>query len=236
MDFSKILDYVGGVLNASKFGIKYVVALFAVLILILLASWLLRKFTEKVRTGGRRNGRLEIQETVMIDRSRSLAVVSCDDVEHLLLLGGASDVVVASDLQNVLRASQGGPATPPATPPLQSPTPQSVTTLPSQSTGTVRTAAAPKAPPPPKPMPHIPPAAPIGARQKTAAQPLPSSTPRTISSIPTNEAPGDQQSGDTMPKIRSIRDETVRINGEDATSEDSSMAPSLSNFRPGGEK
>lgn len=42
----------------------------------------------------RQGQRLALRETLQIDRSRSLRIVSCDGREVLLLIGGGSDVVL----------------------------------------------------------------------------------------------------------------------------------------------
>ena len=42
----------------------------------------------------RQGQRLAVRETLQVDRSRSLRIVSCDGREVLLLVGGGSDVVL----------------------------------------------------------------------------------------------------------------------------------------------
>ena len=46
-----------------------------------------------------RNGnRLEVLETTVVDTTRRLVLVRCDDVEHLIMVGGAADLVVQSEV------------------------------------------------------------------------------------------------------------------------------------------
>ncbi|MBK5910494.1 hypothetical protein CCR85_03175 [Rhodothalassium salexigens] len=48
-------------------------------------------------TNGRSKRRLELVETLALDARRRLVLVRCDDRDHLLLLGGHTDQVVAAD-------------------------------------------------------------------------------------------------------------------------------------------
>lgn len=57
-------------------------------------------------------GRLQVLESTSVDADRRLILVRCDEVEHLIMVGGPADVVVESDV----RKSRSGakPARPPA--------------------------------------------------------------------------------------------------------------------------
>ncbi|WP_455480011.1 flagellar biosynthetic protein FliO [Bartonella sp. B23] len=44
------------------------------------------------------SSRLTLCETIAIDRARRLVLVRCDDKEHLLLIGGFTDIVVESNV------------------------------------------------------------------------------------------------------------------------------------------
>lgn len=44
--------------------------------------------------------RLALCETIAIDRTRHLILVRCDDKEHLLLIGGLSDIVVEANINS----------------------------------------------------------------------------------------------------------------------------------------
>ena len=101
-------------------GLKVVLFVIVVLGLLALAFWLLR------RLGGGRLGsdatrgrqlRLAVIDQTMVDSRRRLVLIRRDNVEHLLIIGGPSDVVVE---QNIVRAAtalrEAGPARPPAMP------------------------------------------------------------------------------------------------------------------------
>lgn len=67
------------------------ISLAAVISLVVLAGRMARA-TGLVKL--RQGQRLALRETLQIDRSRSLRIVSCDGREILLLIGGGSDVVL----------------------------------------------------------------------------------------------------------------------------------------------
>lgn len=67
------------------------ISLAAVIGLVVLAGRMARA-TGLVKS--RQGQRLALSETLQIDRSRSLRIVSCDGREILLLIGGGSDVVL----------------------------------------------------------------------------------------------------------------------------------------------
>lgn len=75
--------------------LRFVASLVLVLGLILGLLWVVRRFGlggMVVRPAGRR--RLALVESMALDGKRRLVLVRRDGCEHLLLLGGAGDVVV----------------------------------------------------------------------------------------------------------------------------------------------
>ncbi|WP_407151580.1 flagellar biosynthetic protein FliO [Bradyrhizobium sp. ORS 86] len=87
--------------------LTFVFAFVAVLALIGVAAWLVRRF------GGNRLGananrgrmpRLAVIDAAAVDGRRRLVLVRRDNVEHLLMIGGPSDIVVEP---NIVRASPG---------------------------------------------------------------------------------------------------------------------------------
>jgi Flagellar biosynthesis protein, FliO len=73
------------------------------LALLLLTLLLLRLFGRSVR--GRRGTRLAISEYYEIDKSRRLVLVRRDDMEHLVMIGGAQDVVIETNIGSPLVAT-----------------------------------------------------------------------------------------------------------------------------------
>src|ERR1700710_557294 len=84
--------------------ITFVFAFVAVLALIGAAAWLVRRFAGN-RLGANANRgrmpRLAVIDAAAVDGRRRLVLVRRDNVEHLLMIGGPTDIVVE---QNIVRA------------------------------------------------------------------------------------------------------------------------------------
>src|SRR3954463_4516342 len=77
----------------------------AVLALIGLAAWLVRRFATNrlgANTNRGRMPRLAVIDAAAVDGRRRLVLVRRDNVEHLLMIGGPSDIVVEP---NIVRAT-----------------------------------------------------------------------------------------------------------------------------------
>src|SRR5262249_43766098 len=85
--------------------LKVVFALIVVLGLLALAFWLLRRVGGE-RVGGTaargRQRRLAVVDAAMVDGRRRLVLIRRDNIEHLLIIGGPTDVVIE---QNIVRAA-----------------------------------------------------------------------------------------------------------------------------------
>src|SRR3989337_2028601 len=82
-------------------------AFVAVLALIGLAAWLVRRFAGNrlgANTNGGRRPRLAVICAAAVDGRRRLVLVRRDNIEHLLMLGGPTDIVVEP---NIVRATSG---------------------------------------------------------------------------------------------------------------------------------
>src|SRR6059058_2410242 len=93
------------VFGEGQTGLKVFLFVIIVLALLALAFWLMRRF------GGGRLGsdatrgrqlRLAVIDQATVDSRRRLVLIRRDNVEHLLIIGGPSDVVVE---QNIVRAA-----------------------------------------------------------------------------------------------------------------------------------
>lgn len=84
---------------------RFIIAFVLVLALIGLSAWLIRQFgsARASSSGGARNRqpRLAVLDSAVVDARRRLVLIRRDNVEHLLLIGGPTDVVVEA---NVVRA------------------------------------------------------------------------------------------------------------------------------------
>ena len=142
--------------------VQYVVTLAVVLGLIVLVVWGIRRYTGgSVRPAARgRLPRLAVVDTLDIDKKRQLVLIRRDGVEHLLLIGGPSDVVVEP---SIIRQRV-------------TPRPGQSTAMPAAPTGPTpdAAAAASHGPPPPAPsLKAVPPAPPPPARPTPAQRVMP---------------------------------------------------------------
>lgn len=88
---------------------KFVIAFVIVLALIGVVAWLVRRFGTGALSASSTRGRqarLGVIETTAVDSRRRLLLVRRDNVEHLIMLGGPTDLVVEA---NIVRA-QGATA------------------------------------------------------------------------------------------------------------------------------
>jgi len=81
---------------------RFIVAFVLVLALIGLTAWLIRQFgsARASNSGGARNRqpRLAVLDSAVVDARRRLVLIRRDNVEHLILIGGPTDVVVEENI------------------------------------------------------------------------------------------------------------------------------------------
>ena len=88
-----------------QYGLKFVFAFIVVLALIALTAWLVRRFGAKrlgTGTARGRQPRLAVIDAASVDGRRRLVLIRRDNVEHLMMIGGPTDVVVEA---NIVRAA-----------------------------------------------------------------------------------------------------------------------------------
>jgi len=95
--------------------LKFFVAFVVVLCLILGFAWAVRRFgAGRLGTSSRgRQPRLAVVDYASVDGRRRLILVRRDNVEHLLMIGGPSDVVVEPNIVRALTATRDAPGTRP---------------------------------------------------------------------------------------------------------------------------
>ena len=102
--------------------LTFIMAFIAVLALIGVAAWLVRRFASNrlgANTNRARMPRLAVIDAAAVDGRRRLVLVRRDNIEHLLMIGGPTDIVVEP---NIVRAMPGRDQMPPR-PGLASPEP-----------------------------------------------------------------------------------------------------------------
>lgn len=91
-------------------------AFIVVLALIGLAAWLVRRFANSrlgANTARGRMPRLAVIDAAAVDGRRRLVLVRRDNVEHLLMIGGPSDIVVEPNIVRAMPAREQVPQRPP---------------------------------------------------------------------------------------------------------------------------
>ena len=84
--------------------VKFFIAFAVVLALIGLTAWLVRRFgANRLGAAGRggRQPRLAVIDAATVDGRRRLVLIRRDNIEHLLMIGGPTDLVVEP---NIVRA------------------------------------------------------------------------------------------------------------------------------------
>src|SRR5213083_3140076 len=92
--------------------LTFLFAFIAVLALIGVAAWLVRRFATSrlgANTQRGRMPRLAVIDAAAVDGRRRLVLVRRDNVEHLLMIGGPTDIVVEP---NIVRAAPPRDAVP----------------------------------------------------------------------------------------------------------------------------
>jgi hypothetical protein len=93
--------------------LKFILLFVFVLALIAATAWLVRRFGPARLTAGRgRQPRLAVIDAASVDGRRKLIIIRRDNVEHLLMIGGPTDVVVETNIVRAGAAVQREPSAP----------------------------------------------------------------------------------------------------------------------------
>src|SRR5437867_7884265 len=99
--------------------LTFLFAFIAVLALIGVAAWLVRRFANNrlgANTQRGRMPRLAVIDAAQVDGRRRLILIRRDNVEHLLMIGGPSDVVIEPNIVRAAAAArEAAPRSPAAT-------------------------------------------------------------------------------------------------------------------------
>jgi flagellar protein FliO/FliZ len=181
---------------------QYILTFIFVLILVGLAIWAVRRYA-RGGLGAAARGRLPrlaIVDAMVIDNRRRLVLVRRDNVEHLILIGGPTDLVVEPQIVRTRTTAPTAQRPGQPTQPGRPPSPQPVVAAP--------------APPPPAPPPPVTPArrpAPAVAEQpipfapRRAAIPERATSPEPVAREPVRAAPPEP-----APATRPIPEIVVR--------------------------
>jgi flagellar protein FliO/FliZ len=92
-----------------------VIAFLVVAALIGVTAWLVRRFGAN-RRGGSARRRLAVIDAARVDKSRSVVLIRRDNIEHLLMIGGPTDMVIEPNIVRVI-GERARPVTPAPAPP-----------------------------------------------------------------------------------------------------------------------
>lgn len=99
-------SWIEGIAGPQYFGaVLWTLAALVLLLVVLFAVRLIRSLSAGTFVSGGRNRktRLSVMDATAVDSHRRLVLVRRDDVEHLLLIGGPTDVVVERDIRLAAR-------------------------------------------------------------------------------------------------------------------------------------
>lgn len=97
-----MMDWLDGIAGPGySAAILWTFAALILLLIVLIIIKLVRSLTFGTFVAGGRNrkARLAVMDATAVDSNRRLVLVRRDDIEHLLLIGGASDIVVERDIR-----------------------------------------------------------------------------------------------------------------------------------------
>ncbi|WP_375642449.1 MULTISPECIES: hypothetical protein [unclassified Bartonella] len=88
--------------SAAKIMISFLFFIITIVAITIIILFLRRLSTGRFSNNRKKSlSRLALCEVISIDRARRLVLVRCDNKEHLLLIGGLTDVVVESDITGI---------------------------------------------------------------------------------------------------------------------------------------
>ncbi|MCA0257814.1 MAG: flagellar biosynthetic protein FliO [Proteobacteria bacterium] len=115
--------------------------------------------------------RLQVLDTVAIDARRRLVLIRRDQVEHLILIGGPSDVVIEADIKSTAEVlSLPQPVAPQQPSAVQMPAAQTPTVVPASPRPSVASLPTPRPKPPAQPLERPLPVTPHAAYGETASE------------------------------------------------------------------
>ena len=113
-------------IGEGQYGLKFGLALVVVLGLIALTTWLVRRFSAKrpgPATARSRQRRLAVIDAASVDGRRRIVLLRRDNVEHLMMIGGPTDVVIEANIVHAPTLARHSPRAPVATDTLPAPVP-----------------------------------------------------------------------------------------------------------------
>lgn len=135
------MQWLQSVFGGQSVGITLLLLVLGLAIALVLLFWVFRKIAGngEMRAGKNRQPRLSVTDAAAVDDKRRLVLVRRDDVEHLVMIGGASDILIEANI------TVAQPAIPTTSPKVREPSPQPAETERAKPAKTESAAAAPVA-------------------------------------------------------------------------------------------
>jgi flagellar protein FliO/FliZ len=86
--------------------VQFIIVFLVILCLGIVMNLLWRRFSGPYGSSGQRGRRLAVIDTAAVDVRRRLVLVKRDNVEHLLMIGGPTDIVVESNIGRTLAVAR----------------------------------------------------------------------------------------------------------------------------------
>lgn len=100
------MTWLQSIFNGGSAGLTLVLIVLGLAIALVLLFWIFRKIAgdNALKPGRNRQPRLSVTDAAIVDDKRRLVLVRRDNIEHLLMIGGPTDIVVE---QNIVRTHPG---------------------------------------------------------------------------------------------------------------------------------
>jgi hypothetical protein len=102
------MDWIRAVFSGENSAITLVVIVVGLALALVLLAWVFRKIAGdgSIKAGRNRQPRLSVTDAAIVDDKRRLVLVRRDNVEHLVMIGGPSDVVIEQNIYRAMPAQQ----------------------------------------------------------------------------------------------------------------------------------
>lgn len=184
------------------------VGLLIVIVLIIILLRILRSFSGGM-FGNKSLNRLGVIEAAAVDNKRRLVLVRRDNVEHLIMIGGTSDILVEAGINRSATASRAG-----------------MTPAPQAAPANIVPTHAPKSPTPANPAPAAStPAAPTATAPATKPAPTQSAAPQAAAPRPQAPVTPTQQAPAPKPAVAANPQQAPAVAPSQATVPTKTTAP-----------
>lgn len=97
------MEAIQSIFGGQNAGLTLVMLVMGLFALLVFSFWLFRKISgsNTLKTGRNRQPRLSVTDAAIVDDKRRLVLVRRDNVEHLVMIGGPSDIVIEQNINRI---------------------------------------------------------------------------------------------------------------------------------------